>query len=82
MATNQFKSVDDYIAWQPASAQTVLQRVRAAIRRAVPQAEEVISYNMPAYKLHGEVVICFAGWKNHYALSQPAPPWSRRSGTI
>ncbi len=47
--------------------------VRSAIRAALPKAEEVISYNMPAYKLHGEVLLYFAGWKQHYSL-YPASP--------
>lgn len=42
--------------------------MRSAIRKALPKAEEVISYKIPAYKLHGEVVVYFAGWKQHYSL--------------
>jgi uncharacterized protein YdhG (YjbR/CyaY superfamily) len=42
--------------------------VRRAIRKALPKAEEVISYKIPAYKLHGGVVLYFAGWKQHYSL--------------
>jgi uncharacterized protein YdhG (YjbR/CyaY superfamily) len=48
--------------------QVILKRVRSAIRRAVPAAEEVISYNIPAYKMNGAGVIYFAGWKRHYSL--------------
>src|SRR6185503_10392364 len=61
-------SVDDYIASQPEAVQGALDRVRSAIRKAVPGAEEVISYNIPTYKLHGRPVIYFAGWKRHYSL--------------
>lgn len=43
-------SVDDYIAAQPKATQTVLKLVRRTIRKAVPAAEEVISYKIPAYK--------------------------------
>ncbi len=42
--------------------------MRSAIRKAVPGAEEVISYQIPAYKLHGRAVLYFAGWKQHYSL--------------
>jgi uncharacterized protein YdhG (YjbR/CyaY superfamily) len=63
-----FSSVDDYIAAQPAAVRGILERVRRAIRRAVPGAEEVISYRIPAYRLHGGVVLYFAGWKEHYSL--------------
>ena len=68
MAKATFKSVDEYIASQPQAAQDALQRVRSAIRRGVPRAEEVISYQIPAYKLHGVRVLFFAGWKTHYSL--------------
>jgi uncharacterized protein YdhG (YjbR/CyaY superfamily) len=46
----------------------VLKRVRSTIRKAVPGAEESISYNIPAYKLQGQRVLYFAGWKQHYSL--------------
>jgi uncharacterized protein YdhG (YjbR/CyaY superfamily) len=61
-------SVDEYIAAQPEAAQGILERVRSALRKALPEAEELISYKMPAYKLHDAVVIHFAGWKKHYSL--------------
>jgi uncharacterized protein YdhG (YjbR/CyaY superfamily) len=63
-----FKSVDEYIASQPEAVRGILGRVRSAIRKAVPGAEEVISYKIPAYKLHGNPVLYFAGWKRHYSL--------------
>jgi uncharacterized protein YdhG (YjbR/CyaY superfamily) len=63
-----FKSVDDYIEAQPAHVRGVLNRVRSIIRKALPKAEEVISYQMPAYQVHGERAIYFAGWKQHYSL--------------
>jgi len=62
------KSVDDYLAAQPEATQRILGRVRSAIRKAMPEAEEVISYKIPAYKLHGRIVIYFAGWKEHYSI--------------
>ncbi len=68
MAKTAFKSVDDYIDAQPAGVQAVLQRVRSCIRKAVPGAEEVISYQIPAYKRDGGAVIYFAGWKQHYSI--------------
>ena len=68
MAKTDFKSVDEYIAAQPEAVQGVLERVRGAIRKAVPRAEEVISYQIPAYKLPGGPVLYFAGWKQHYSL--------------
>ena len=61
-------SVDEYIAAQPEAARGKLEQVRSAIRKAVPGAEELISYKIPAYTLNGEPVLYFAGWKRHYSL--------------
>ena len=68
MAKTGFKSVDEYIASQSEAAQGVLERLRRIIRKALPEAEEVISYQIPAYKLNGRAVIYFAGWRQHYSL--------------
>jgi uncharacterized protein YdhG (YjbR/CyaY superfamily) len=57
-------NVDEYIASFPLRTQEILQQIRATIKAAAPEAEEVISYGMPAYKLNGELVY-FAGYKNH-----------------
>jgi uncharacterized protein YdhG (YjbR/CyaY superfamily) len=62
------KPVDEYIAAQPEAAQSALRRVRSTIRKAVPKAEESISYRIPTYKLYGERLLYFAGWKKHYSL--------------
>jgi uncharacterized protein YdhG (YjbR/CyaY superfamily) len=68
VAKTDFKSVDEYIASQPEAVRSILGRVRGAIRKAVPEAEEVISYQIPAYKLQSGPVLYFAGWKQHYSL--------------
>jgi uncharacterized protein YdhG (YjbR/CyaY superfamily) len=68
MARADFKSVDAYIAAQPEAVRGLLERVRAAIRKAVPGAEEVISYRIPAYRLPAGPVLYFAGWKAHFSL--------------
>jgi uncharacterized protein YdhG (YjbR/CyaY superfamily) len=68
MAKTDYKSVDEYIASQPEAVRSVLERVRSTIRKAVPGAEEVISYQIPTYKLQGGAVLYFAGWKKHYSL--------------
>src|SRR5215475_15181033 len=62
------KSVDEYIASQPEAVRSKLEQVRSAIRRAVPDAVEVIGYRMPGYKLHGKPMLYFAGFKEHYSL--------------
>jgi uncharacterized protein YdhG (YjbR/CyaY superfamily) len=68
MAKINYKSVDEYIAAQPEAVQGALRRVRSIIRKGMPAAEEIISYQIPAYRLYGSVVIYFAGWREHYSL--------------
>jgi uncharacterized protein YdhG (YjbR/CyaY superfamily) len=68
MAKTRAQSVADYIAAQPKASQPTLRNVRSVIRKALPDAEEVISYGIPAYRLHNYVVIYFAGWREHYSL--------------
>jgi uncharacterized protein YdhG (YjbR/CyaY superfamily) len=68
VAKTDFKSVDEYLASQPEAVRSILGRVRGAIRKAVPEAEEVISYQIPTYKLQSGPVLYFAGWKRHYSL--------------
>jgi len=62
------KSVSEYVAGFPRAKRAVLARVRAAIHTALPGAEEAISYGIPAFRLHGRIVVYFAGWKEHYSL--------------
>jgi uncharacterized protein YdhG (YjbR/CyaY superfamily) len=68
MAKIDYTSVDEYIATFPEDVQAILQRVRSIIRKAVPDADELISYQIAGYKLHGRRVIYLAGWKNHFSL--------------
>ncbi|HTW33061.1 MAG TPA: DUF1801 domain-containing protein [Rhizomicrobium sp.] len=68
MPADKFQSVDEYIAAQPEPVQAVLERVRAAIRKALPGADETISYTMPTYSLRGNFIIHFAAWKRHFSL--------------
>jgi uncharacterized protein YdhG (YjbR/CyaY superfamily) len=68
VAKTDFQSVDEYIAAHPKDVRAILERVRSTIRKALPGAEEVISYQIPTYKLHGGYVVYFAGWKQHYSL--------------
>ncbi|MGB9233108.1 MAG: DUF1801 domain-containing protein [Terriglobales bacterium] len=68
MGRVNFTTVDEYISAQPESAQAALKLVRSTLRKAMPGADELISYKIPAYKLHGGIVLYFAGWKQHYSL--------------
>jgi uncharacterized protein YdhG (YjbR/CyaY superfamily) len=63
----KFQTVDAYIASFPPDVQRRLRQIRRAIRAAVPDAEERISYNVPSYHLHGHVVY-FAGFAKHCSL--------------
>ena len=56
--------VDEYISGFPPTTQTKLQQLRETIRNAAPDADEVISYAMPAYKLNG-MLVYFAGYAKH-----------------
>ncbi|MES2811318.1 MAG: DUF1801 domain-containing protein [Bacteroidota bacterium] len=65
------KDVDDYISWFPEETQKLLTEIRNLIRINAPEAEETISYNIPAYKLNG-ILIYFAGYQKHVGM-YPAP---------
>ena len=65
--------VDSYLATQPAEVRAALVKVRAAMRRALPDSVEAIKYGMPAYLVDGRAVASFAGWKTQYALYIVAP---------
>ncbi len=57
-------TIDEYIATFPEDIQAILEALRATIRAAAPEAEERISYQMPTFALHGNLVY-FAALKNH-----------------
>jgi uncharacterized protein YdhG (YjbR/CyaY superfamily) len=57
-------NIDEYIAGFPKDTQVILEEIRATIKKAAPDAEEVISYQMPAFKYHG-ILVYFAAYKNH-----------------
>lgn len=63
--------IDEYIAGFPPDVQAILQKIRATIHKAAPQAEETISYQMPTFVLHGNLVH-FAAFKNHIGF-YPVP---------
>lgn len=74
MTTNQTapKSMDDYIAGFPNDVQEILEKIRMTIRKAAPDAEETISYQMPTFTLKGKYLVYFAAHKKHIGL-YPAP---------
>lgn len=71
-AKTRFETVEQYIDSFPGDVQKVLESVRKAIRSAVPDAEEMISYQMPAFK-KGGWIFYYSAYKDHYSLSCPPP---------
>ncbi|WP_276135128.1 iron chaperone [Polluticoccus soli] len=69
----KFKTVDEYMRTVPEQALERAEEIRSIIKAAVPQAEEVISYNMPAYKLNS-VLVYFAAYKGHIGFYPTASP--------
>jgi uncharacterized protein YdhG (YjbR/CyaY superfamily) len=63
-------AIDTYIAASSPAAQPVLRRIREIVRSAAPDAEEIISYRMPAFRSHG-ILIYFAAFKNHIGIFPP-----------
>lgn len=57
-------NVDEYIKGFPKEVREILTELRTVIKKTAPDAEEIISYKMPAYKLNG-MLVYFAGFKNH-----------------
>jgi len=64
MEATKFKTVQEYLSAQPGPVKAMLQQMRSTIKEAAPEAEEAISYNMPAFKLQG-MLVWYAAFKNH-----------------
>ena len=60
--------VDAYLDALPQDQRQALQHLREEIRRVVPEAEETISYDMPAFNVRGKFFVSYAGWKRHCSL--------------
>jgi len=67
-------NIDEYLSLQPAKSKAALEKLHKIILSVAPDAEEVISYAMPAFKYHG-MLVGFAGWKNHSGFY----PWNSRT---
>jgi len=68
--THKPQDIDSYISQFPGDIQAILEKVRATIRQASPDANETIRYQMPAFKQHG-ILVYFAAWKKHIGLYPP-----------
>ena len=60
--------VDAYLATLRADQRDLLEGVRRRVKELVPEAEETISYDMPAFKLGGRFLLSYAGWKKHGSI--------------
>lgn len=67
MATTKFKTVDQYLGTLSEPARTVMEKMRETIKTAAPGAEEVISYNIPAFRWNG-MLVWYAAYKRHIGL--------------
>jgi uncharacterized protein YdhG (YjbR/CyaY superfamily) len=84
-------NIDEYIASCPPEVRPTLGKIRATIRRAAPDAEEVISYRMPAFR-QGGILVYFAAFRNHIGLYPPVhgdeevgkaiAPWAGPKGNL
>lgn len=74
MKTQQIapKNIDEYIASFPDDVQAILRKIRSTIRKAAPDAQETISYQIPTFTLNGRYLIYFAGYTKHISI-YPAP---------
>ncbi len=72
MATKNATSttIDEYISAHAPEVQAILQKIRQVVRSVAPDAEETISYKIPAFKLHG-VLVYFAAFKHHIGFYPP-----------
>jgi len=73
ITTRNPKTIDEYIKTFPKDIQWKLQEIRKTIHKAAPKAEEVISYNIPAFK-RNEVLVYFAAFKNHIGFFPTSKP--------
>jgi uncharacterized protein YdhG (YjbR/CyaY superfamily) len=64
----KFKTVQEYIASLPPVAKAVVKELRQTIKQVAPTAEDMISYNMPAFKLDDKGLIWYAAWKEHVSI--------------
>jgi uncharacterized protein YdhG (YjbR/CyaY superfamily) len=89
---NPFTTIDEYISTFPADVQAILEKIRQAIHKAVPEATETMSYGIPTFDLNGKHLIFFAGWKQYISLyplpvgdaafQQKIAPYKKEKSTI
>lgn len=73
MAKTDFKTIDEYHQTLPQDVQDRLQTIRELVHKIAPEAEEVISYQIPAFKIGKKFLIYYAAFAKHLTVSNP---WS------
>ena len=68
MAASKPRTIDEYLALLDEDKRAALEKLRKAIRAAVPEAKECISYQIPAFRLHGKLFVAFGAAKSHCAF--------------
>jgi uncharacterized protein YdhG (YjbR/CyaY superfamily) len=67
-------TIDDYYETIDPSQKAEIERVMGIVRKAVPEAEQLISYNLPAFKYKGKPLIYFGAFKDHYSVFPTSKP--------
>ncbi|MGE5460107.1 MAG: iron chaperone [Solirubrobacterales bacterium] len=62
------RSVEEYLAGLPEDSRANLEKLRKVIKAAAPKATETISYQMPAFKHEGRLLVSYAAFRDHYSL--------------
>jgi uncharacterized protein YdhG (YjbR/CyaY superfamily) len=70
---NKENKVDQYLESLPANSRKALENLRQLIQGTVPNAEEGFSYGVPAFKLNGRPLVCYAAFKNHCGFYPMSP---------
>ena len=65
MPTKKFETINECIEAFPENLRAILEKLRATVRKAAPEAVESISYDMPSFKLDGKRLVYFSAWKDH-----------------
>lgn len=73
MAKTDYKTIDEYQSAFPEEVQERMQAIRELVHKTAPQAEEVISYQIPAFKVGKKFLIYYSAYTHHISLSNP---WS------
>lgn len=74
MAKTDFKTIDEYHSIFPAEVQERMQQIRKIIKEVASEAEEVISYQIPAFKIGKQFLMYYSAYAKHISLSSPWSP--------